>query len=1018
MKPALSTPVLLLAALACLRGPRLHGQSAPQPSAPADNNVVSLSPFEVSASSQTGYAAQDSLAGTRLDVPLQDTPVAVTVMTSDLMNDMGATDYQDVLNFVPSTEYYYTNGSDTTGNGNKNPLNIVVRGFVTTTQTRDLFLTQAPADLYLTDSIAFTRGPNSLLFGIGNPGGTVGITTHRAEFRGAFGELDITYDQLSSKRISLDQNVELVKGRVAIRTDLLVERKNLFVTPTGQDKNGEFIAATIHPFKNSNATTIYLSYEAGSRDDVTDRPFAPFDDYSTWVADGAPLYNNKTSAPPPATPTASSPFSIIDNQYTNILGQTAIAPFKSTVGNGYSAYVTTIGPLVNGAVVTPATSINGGYSITQKFVSLNPMNLLLNYFGGSQSELQTWLNGLGPLASIPESFSKGPVTVPLTDFISGPQDSLEEHWNIPRLIVDQRVGENFNFELAGNFERFDDYNRVIIRGSDYGIQYDPNLYLPNGQENPYAGVPYIGNTAAFATTNYDVDTTEETRLTTDYRLNLDNRQIFGIGLGNYSISTLIDIYNQEAESWQTRPYVTSVNGVPLANVATNAYILHSRYYLLPGSAPYVPLGDSLTALPADSPFQADWINFSGSRTRTLTESYAASLLARYWGGRVVVTAGAREDYARTWTTQQVAYSASNLPPGAYGGEVNLPATFATLLPQTDYRPINYSVGTVVHLKEWFSPFINYATNSNPGSVARNINLQIIPYLKGTGVDFGFKFSLFNNQLQGSYTHYVTAQDNVSGTTPATSIEDQANIDIQLAEPALYAQRQAISSTWDVDYNQITRGDEFEMVWNPVPNLRLRFAASDQNTITSGKYVDVGNFLTQQIPIWQAYASAPSTSAANAQTVLNSIPIIEAEEAAFLSGNGAPQVGDSIFSTSLEAHYAVERPRWLRGLGVGTAISYRGPVLLGYQINANGSATLANKDYGSGPKTAAISLDYSWLIDGGKYRASIWLQYANVFDWSQEIARQATWDYTQDHFVTTSSSLQDPQLWTLTLRFKY
>jgi len=967
---------------------------------------------------------------------MADTPVALTVITSDLLNDLGATDFQDLLDFVPSTDYYAEYGTDTIANNAKIPTQIVVRGFPTTTQTKDFFITQVPADRYLTDSITFTRGPNALLFGIGNPGGTVGVTSNRAQFKGEFGQVEFTYDSLSSKRTSIDQNIELIKDRVAIRADLLLERKNLFRVPTGQNKEGVFLTATIHPFNNDQRTSMIVSYEAGTRDDVSARPFAPFDGFSTWIANGAPLYNNLTAAAPPTVLNASTPYTSVASQYVNILGQNSILPFLSTVKAGtYNGYVTTTGPIVNGAAVAPAT--NGGYSINKDFVSLNPMTLLLNYFGGDQAKLSSWLTALGPQASIPESFNKGPAVVPVDTFLSGPNDRYTAHWNIPRLIVDHRLGRDFDVELAGNVEQFDDYNRVTIRGTDYTIHYDPNLYLPGGAPNPYAGVPYISNDAAFATTTYDTTTAEEARFSTNYRLDLSEHKFLGMSLGKYSFSTLANVYNLEVADYQTRPYVTSVNGVPVAlgtvlnqgSYLTQGNVLHSRYYLLPGQPPYIPASDPLTPLPVTSPIQADWVNLFGSRTRTAIQSYAASLEARYFDDRLILVGGVRYDWARTWNSAQVDYTAQTLTPGAYPGEANLPATFATLYPATNYRVINYSGGMVYHLTNWFSPFVNYATNSNPGAVAagtgnapRDIFLNLVPYLQGKGTDFGFKFSFLQGNLQGSYTHYTTSQDNVTGSTPSItgSIYTSANADMQLAEPAYYAQRSVTfpGQIWSVDWNQVTKGDEVDLTYNLTNHLRLRLAGSDQKTITAGKYEDVGRFLAIHEPIWQAYAADPTTSAANAATVLNSIPVINNELAAYQAQNGAPQIGDSTWSASLSAHYSFDRSTWLRGFGVGANISVRGPVVLGYQVNQNGSVNLNNTDYGSGPRYINLNLDYSRPILHGKYLWSIYAQLTNAFGDSTLIPRQAIWDYNSNRFDETSNTIQDPRTLTVTARFKY
>src|SRR2546429_318795 len=52
---------------------------------------IELSPFVVNEERDTGYAATDSLAGTRLRTPLKDIAASVSVITKDFLNDIGAT---------------------------------------------------------------------------------------------------------------------------------------------------------------------------------------------------------------------------------------------------------------------------------------------------------------------------------------------------------------------------------------------------------------------------------------------------------------------------------------------------------------------------------------------------------------------------------------------------------------------------------------------------------------------------------------------------------------------------------------------------------------------------------------------------------------------------------------------------------------------------------------------------------------------------------------------------------------
>jgi outer membrane receptor protein involved in Fe transport len=1027
MKPA--SPAFRITACACkitvclalaLSGPQLFAQAA-APTAAAKEEPLELSPFVVNAGKDDGYAAQETLVGTRLRSRIADTPVSLTVMTAALLDDLGATDFKDVADFVPSTQNFITSISDPTGNGAKSPTSLVVRGFTTNTQTKDFFLTQTAADRYLTDQITFTRGPNALLFGIGNPGGIVAVQTNRASFNGSAGNLQFVYDEYDSKRVSLGQNVEVVDNRLAVRGDFLLERSSGYRVPTERNKDGIFLSATVRPFKRSANTTLYLSYEYGLRDDVSARPFAPFDGFSTWVANGTPLFDNFVNARPPTVFSSTTPFSRAENSYVNVLHQNYIPAYLTSInqligGRRYNSFVQTNGRIINGSTVTPANG--GGDSIAQDFVSINPLDTLLKNFGGDRVRLEAWLASLGAARAVPESFANGPVVVPMTTFLSGGLDRITQRWNTPRLILNQRIGQNFDVELAANSERFHSFNRTMLRGTDYSIRYDPNLYLPDGKPNPYAGVPYVSN-EAFATLDRADGRTDEGRVLATYKLDLSQKRIFGFSLGRHMLSALGNFYRFENEGSQQRPYVISVGGVGVTNAPAAANILRSRYYLIPGQPTY--LVDPFVPLPTTAPFQADWINFSGARTKNTIDSYALATQSFFLKERLVLTGGARWDHAQTESSTQVAYTAAGATAaGRYPGEVDLPATYATLNPVTDDKVTNYSAGVVYHVAKPFSPFFNYSTNSNPGTALRDVNMNLLPYLRGAGRDYGFQFNLFKERLQGAYTHYRTEQKNVSGATDngTNSMYMLMNTNMQLAEPALYAERNALGLSWRVRWDQVTNGDELQFTFNPSRNLRLRIAASRQKTITTGRYVDVAEFLERHIPVWTAYANAPGTPAASSQTVLTSLPQIQDAIADYLSINGSPQIGESEYSGSLAASYSFNDIRMLRGLRIGTNISYRGRVITGYQVNADGSVDLSNVAYASGPKYINANISYGRAFRGGKYAWSLTLEVANLLDDADPIVRRATWDYTINKFVNTSNSMREPRNWQITSKISW
>ena len=91
----------------------LMAQNAPVvANAPAEERVE-LSPFVINAGDDTGYTATETLSGTRLRTQAKDVASAMTIVTSEFMNDIGALNFNDVVNFMPSTASYATNENDT-----------------------------------------------------------------------------------------------------------------------------------------------------------------------------------------------------------------------------------------------------------------------------------------------------------------------------------------------------------------------------------------------------------------------------------------------------------------------------------------------------------------------------------------------------------------------------------------------------------------------------------------------------------------------------------------------------------------------------------------------------------------------------------------------------------------------------------------------------------------------------------------------------------------------------------------
>src|SRR5829696_1914370 len=86
---------------------RLSAQAvapAPGTSTTAQEPVVELSPFTVNTDKDVGYAAENTLAGSRLNSRLRDTAGSVSVFTKEFLDDLGITDISRLLDYTVNSE--------------------------------------------------------------------------------------------------------------------------------------------------------------------------------------------------------------------------------------------------------------------------------------------------------------------------------------------------------------------------------------------------------------------------------------------------------------------------------------------------------------------------------------------------------------------------------------------------------------------------------------------------------------------------------------------------------------------------------------------------------------------------------------------------------------------------------------------------------------------------------------------------------------------------------------------------
>ena len=200
--------VLLSTAAVAALAASLPAQPATDATPPAKDETIVLSPFTVSSETVGRYAATESTSGTRVRESLMDSPQSITVITRDLVEDVGATRILDAAKYAANiSEPTIPNAQDRTN----------IRGFQTDGATIDgfNFFSYANVDPVLIDRIEIVKGPNAIL----SPQiaqGTVNVVSKRPFFKDA-GSVDLEVGRYDSNGAELDVNRVLIDGKLAMR---------------------------------------------------------------------------------------------------------------------------------------------------------------------------------------------------------------------------------------------------------------------------------------------------------------------------------------------------------------------------------------------------------------------------------------------------------------------------------------------------------------------------------------------------------------------------------------------------------------------------------------------------------------------------------------------------------------------------------------------------------------------------------------------------------------------------------
>lgn len=179
--------------VALLIVPMLAVAQPAAPAAPANDEVVTLPDFSVTAKAASDYIAAESTTGTRVAAKILDLPFTVNVLTADFLDDFNALDFRDQLAYTSNVTGYEVLS---TGYG--------MRGFDADVQLRNGFRRIGLIDKVNIERVEIIKGPAASIYGSVLPGGTINYITRKPKTRSeqrvsyTYGTNELMRAQLSS----------------------------------------------------------------------------------------------------------------------------------------------------------------------------------------------------------------------------------------------------------------------------------------------------------------------------------------------------------------------------------------------------------------------------------------------------------------------------------------------------------------------------------------------------------------------------------------------------------------------------------------------------------------------------------------------------------------------------------------------------------------------------------------------------------------------------------------------------
>ncbi|MBK1880514.1 TonB-dependent receptor plug domain-containing protein [Pelagicoccus mobilis] len=901
-----------------------------QESEQPEEEVFELSPFEINADSDRGYAATQTLAGTRLNSSLRDVGSAITIMTPEFLEDIGAANFEEALIYAPNTDTYEAGIINTPdGTSTRDANQYSVRGLQGNSLSRDFFRSLYRADLYNTERLTFSRGPNAILFGIAQPGGVTNALSKRAKYHDIF-EVAHRFDDEGSQRVSLDFNKAIIEDVLAVRLAALDYDTRYWREPEFEKGDRQYVAMRLNPFANGSEfmkdLMINASYEQGdTRSQRLGRNEPIYDRVTPWIEAGRPMVDTieKTTG---NTQPGIEP----------IINRPSLRVIETNIIPGSQVPTLSWRRMARGARVAPE---DGDQSRNSSLLDESILPFDVNYLGGTRR--------------------------------------YNDDFDTFQFVLNKKFGQNLYLEASYNKQK---YNRVSIeevRGPSLNV--DVNNFLPNGEPNPNAGRYFIEGPIV-RNQPFGINELTSKRISASYDLDLTGKDSFIRHLGKFRMAAALESEDNKLD----RQWVQLSNVTP---AATNAALglAGPRAFKTKVSHPwnranfmmYLDPANGYTTIPASSeqytttlyagdPISPELMDengvslafiadFPGFNDLTETRSDVFALQQFLFENRLILTYGTRKDEQDSWSANSLILADTDPVTGI----------------RPDPRPYNpkdaadsqvtrsgrtETMGFVAYPIRPIGLFYNESDNFVPVGQATDIYGEVFPNQTGEGKDYGIKFFLLEDKLTASITKFETSMKNqetgyiragargvarpftASQTDLWEHVAAYTEDDTYLSTPYKYD----LGPFWNALQDLETTGVEFQMTYNPTKQWRIMFNYSEQEGVYENLGTRLSPYFNEFVPsVWQDdWSDIPLDSSITYQTgevetVGELLAATQADAARIQSLAGTSDTRQPLSSMNLVTNYKFAQDSKLKGWSVGGSARWRDDRFLGFPFQSDG-----------------------------------------------------------------------------------